>query len=553
MVRVRSLRRAVAAVVLGAGTLVTVATAAPANASGPTSLGVSGWQVYASTATYANPVTSSSDTVYWHPNTSWNRQIHGNPDEFAAAPAVPAEGDGGWADCGGSSPLRGTSPICPDATTIGMNVRSILTACQTRLNFTYFQALVSIPAGTDVTQFSVEMNGADDGARILLVNSDHPGGVTPTSGFIYEGTPQATGDLSDYVVAGEVNRVVIMQVDDCPSGNNLRSAQVFLNGSVIPPVDPNTPPSVAVTGVADGASYEIGAVPAADCAADDAEDGATSPAPVVSALDGPLAAYGLGSQTVTCSFTDAGDLSATASVTYSVVDTGDPTLSGAPTTSPNPAGWYSGPVTISWTATDGGSGIDPATMPGDVVLSGDGTGQTASASVADRSGNTASAVSAPAVDIDGTAPIVGFTGATSYGLLDTVDIDCSATDALSGLDASSTCPSASGAAWSFAPGVQPLEASVSDVAGNTASATTSFEVTATGSALCGLVRAFTGHNGTRTSLCAHLTSFERSSSRGQSGPAAKQLDAFRKEAGARSGKQLTAAQVAVLIGWANTL
>lgn len=314
----------------------------------------------------------------------------------------------------------------------------------------------------------------------------------------------------------------------------------------------NTAPTVAVTGVADGDSYEIGAVPAAGCAASDAEDGTSSPAADVSALTGLLADFGVGSQTATCSVTDAGGLSASASATYSVVDTGAPTLSGAPTTSPNAAGWYSAPVTIRWTADDDGSGIDPAAKPADEVLSGDGTGQTASAFVVDRAGNTTEAISAPPVNIDRTAPDVGFTGATSYGLLDTVDISCSATDALSGV-ASSTCPSASGDAWSFGPGVHDLDASATDVAGNSESATTSFQVDATASSLCGLVHVFTDHKGTRTSLCAHLTNFERSSSRGKAGPAAAQLDAFRNEATARSGKQLTATQVAVLIGWANTL
>jgi hypothetical protein len=210
------------ALVIAAG----VASAAPAVASAPTTLGVSGWQVYATTHIYANP-----DSV----------QIHGDPGEYLAAPAIPAQDDAGWADCGPSSPSRyspygGTNPLCPSASTIGMAVGSILPGCWSGLNFSYFQALVSIPANTTISNFSVNMSGADDGARISLVNSQYPNGVTPSAGYIYQLTQQSTGNLASDVVAGEVNRVIITQVDDCAVGNNLNSAQIFLNGRVIPPV-----------------------------------------------------------------------------------------------------------------------------------------------------------------------------------------------------------------------------------------------------------------------------------------------------------------------------
>src|SRR5262249_30831676 len=49
------------------------------------------------------------------------------------------------------------------------------------------------------------------------------------------------------------------------------------------------------------------------------------------------------------------------------IDKVAPTLSGAPTTSPNAANWYNGNVTIHWTGSDSLSGIDPATAPADSV------------------------------------------------------------------------------------------------------------------------------------------------------------------------------------------
>lgn len=313
----------------------------------------------------------------------------------------------------------------------------------------------------------------------------------------------------------------------------------------------NTPPTVTVTGVDDGATYEIGAVPAPACAADDAEDGATAPAPSVSALSGPLAPFGLGVQTATCDVTDEGGLSATASATYSIVDTVDPTLAGAPTTSPNGAGWYAGPVTIRWVGTDAGSGIDASALPADDLLSADGTSQTASATVADRAGNVASATSAPPVNIDATDPTVTFGGATSYLVDQTVAITCTASDALSGV-ASTTCADVTGAAADFGSGASTRTASATDVAGNTASASVTFTVTATPDALCRLATRYSG-GALGNSLCAKLRAAAASNARGHATARDNQLASFRREVGAQTGKALTSAEAASLLRWSSNL
>lgn len=52
--------------------------------------------------------------------------------------------------------------------------------------------------------------------------------VIPGSYVFLYGT--GTTNLVSYVVAGEVNRVVVTQVDDCCRQNNLQSAVVRLNG-----------------------------------------------------------------------------------------------------------------------------------------------------------------------------------------------------------------------------------------------------------------------------------------------------------------------------------
>src|SRR5438067_2489687 len=89
---------------------------------------------------------------------------------------------------------------------------------------------------------------------------------------------------------------------------------------------------------------------------------------------------------------------ASASVSNIKIDKTAPALSGAPATSANGAGWYSGDVSIHWTCTDAVSGVGTS-CPANSTISGEGTGLTASASVSDLAGNSTSATSTPAVNI----------------------------------------------------------------------------------------------------------------------------------------------------------
>src|SRR5207244_11826245 len=102
---------------------------------------------------------------------------------------------------------------------------------------------------------------------------------------------------------------------------------------------------------------------------------------------------------------DAAGNTASTSLNDINVDKTDPSLSGAPTTGPNAAGWYGGDVTVHWTCSDTLSGID-GSCPPDATIGGEGNLLTAAASVADKAGNSTSADSAPAVNIDRTAPTI---------------------------------------------------------------------------------------------------------------------------------------------------
>jgi hypothetical protein len=136
-------------------------------------------------------------------------------------------------------------------------------------------------------------------------------------------------------------------------------------------------------------------------------------------------------QSVTGSAVDNADNSASTTVSNINIDKVAPTLSGAPTTSPNGAGWYKSNVAIHWTANDALSGL-AGSAPADSTISSEGTGLTASASVSDKAGNTTNATSSPAVKIDKTAPNTTATAPADWNNTD-VTVSLNASDALSGV------------------------------------------------------------------------------------------------------------------------
>lgn len=138
-------------------------------------------------------------------------------------------------------------------------------------------------------------------------------------------------------------------------------------------------------------------------------------------------------QSVSGTAVDNADNSAGATVGGINIDKDLPALSGAPTTPPNASGWYNTNVTIHWTAGDALSGLAGG-APADSTISSEGQNLTASASVADLAGNTATATSSPAVKIDKTAPNTTATAPGAWKNTD-VTVALNAADALSGVAA----------------------------------------------------------------------------------------------------------------------
>jgi hypothetical protein len=241
----------------------------------------------------------------------------------------------------------------------------------------------------------------------------------------------------------------------------------------------NTPPVVAVTGVTDGASYVKGSVPAAGCSVTDSEDGPSTFAATLSAITGPYAADGIGSQTAQCSYTDAGGLTASASVTYSIYDATPPVIDYIlnPTSPDGNNGWYKSAVTLTWTITEIESPLSLLkTGCVDQNITTDQLETTYSCEVT-SAGGSAGPISVT-IKKDATKPLVSLVGGPAdggsyyFGFVPSAPT-CDASDATSGLDGS--C-SVSG--YGTTVGTHTVTATAKDMAGNTNSASATYKVLA---------------------------------------------------------------------------
>ena len=180
---------------------------------------------------------------------------------------------------------------------------------------------------------------------------------------------------------------------------------------------------------------------------------------------------GKGTHTVTFWSKDvAGNLEDTTSAGHSLtvkVDNLPPTITGAPTTSPNSAGWYAGSVTVHFTCSDAQTAV--TSCGPDLTLSGEGAAQHATGTATDVAGNTASATVGP-INIDLTKPtFTPYTGTTSFTLGQSVTAPtCAATDALSGLAGCTLVKSGSGLTNANGVGDFTYTFTATDKAGNTA-------------------------------------------------------------------------------------
>jgi hypothetical protein len=213
---------------------------------------------------------------------------------------------------------------------------------------------------------------------------------------------------------------------------------------------------------------------------------------------------------------------------------------------PNANGWNNTDVTVTWNVSDLESGIASSSGCGPTTLTSETAGTTLTCSATNGAGLSSS--QSVTVKIDKTPPTVTYSGnAGVYTVDQTVNITCSASDNLSGVN-STTCADISGPAYSFGLGTHTFSATATDKAGNVGSGSTTFTVQVTYASLCALTQQFVTPNpDLGQSLCAKLSAAAAAAARGDLKAKRALLKAYRNEVRAQIGKALTAGEAAILI------
>lgn len=250
--------------------------------------------------------------------------------------------------------------------------------------------------------------------------------------------------------------------------------------NVAAPPPANTAPTLAITGVTENGSYPKGSVPTATCEVTDSEDGNSSFAADLSAITGPYADDEIGEQTASCSYTDGGGLTASSSVTYTIIDPSAPTIGYTldPVSPDGNNGWYKSNVTLTWNVSEPES---PSSLEKTGCVNQNITADQAEATYscsAKSVGGTASQVSV-SIKRDATAPTVTASlspaaNAAGWNKAD-VTVSFSGSDALSGLDASSCTAAVTISAETSVSG-QSVPGSCADNAGNSGSTTATVKI-----------------------------------------------------------------------------
>ena len=228
------------------------------------------------------------------------------------------------------------------------------------------------------------------------------------------------------------------------------------------------------------------------------------------------------------------------------VDTTAPEITGTLTGSNGNNGWYVSDVAVGWSVSDAEStvvsslGCDPA------LISSDSAGQSFTCAASSAGGSASRTVTAKR---DATPPTVIYSGQqAAYSLDQFVNITCKASDTLAGL-ASHTCADITGAAYKFGAGPNTYSAGAVDLAGNTGSASVSFNVKVTAAGVCGLINRFVANKGIANALCTKLNAADGH------GPLARlgNMIAFLNQVHAQSGKAISEGEAGILIGLAGHL
>jgi hypothetical protein len=256
-----------------------------------------------------------------------------------------------------------------------------------------------------------------------------------------------------------------------------------------------------------------------------------------------------GQYSISASSSNSGDCGVSSAIGIDLVaDAVPPTITASATSNGSPytsGTWTNHDVAVHFTCADNAGGSGVASVTPDQTVSTEGDGQSVTGTCTDNAGNTASATST-GIRVDKTAPTVTYSGnAGSYTVDQQVAINCTPSDALSGV-ATSTCANITGPAYTFGLGSHTNTATATDNAGNQAGATTTFAVQVSSSSLCSLATQFSTSTDVASGLCDKLTAASQAVVRGQDKPKTNILAAFDHQVSAQTGKALTSYQADIL-------
>jgi uncharacterized Zn-binding protein involved in type VI secretion len=258
------------------------------------------------------------------------------------------------------------------------------------------------------------------------------------------------------VTAEGANQVISGQAAD--KAGNKSTANITLN------IDKSAPSiSAAASPGANAAGWNNSNV-TVTFTCNDATSGVTAcPAPVLVSAEGA-------NQVISGQATDKAGNTATASVTLNIDKTA-PSISAAASPAANVARWNNSDVTVTFTCTDGTSGV--ATCPAAITTSAEGTNQVVSGQALDKAGN--SATTTVTLNIDKTPPTISVVAspapnAAGWNNSD-VTISSNCADSLSGV---ASCPGP--ITVSTEGRNQTTTSTATDIAGNTATTATTINL-----------------------------------------------------------------------------
>lgn len=383
---------------------------------------------------------------------------------LSGAPTTAPDGDNGWyrgdvtVAWDAADALSGLAAPVPDSTITGEGTG--LTASATATDkaenaTTAASSPVKIDRTAPVTTANAPANWTNADVTVTLSADDALSGVAETR-YTVDGGAEQVGTSVPFTAEGTYE-LSYWSVDEAGNAETPKTATIRIDRTA-PTIVSDQDPEANSNG------WNAGPVTVTFTCEDTGGSG-------IASCTGDMILTGDGKdQEVPGTATDNAGNSASATRLVSI-DTAAPTVTASASPDANAAGWRNTPVTVTYSCGDALSGID--TCSPSATLN-EGENQSATGTATDAAGNTASATVSD-IDVDLTEPtITGTPSGPKVGDWYTGDVTVAWTceDALSGL--AGTCPAAE--TLTGEGDGQAASASVSDVAGNEASATVTVKI-----------------------------------------------------------------------------